>query len=81
MLEECAIRLEEKVGIGKVNTELRKGDSVDIILSMATSIPAGLIVMGSRTRGHVTRFFMGSVSQEVVLKAPCPVEVVKRVSM
>ncbi len=81
MLEECAIRLEEKVGIGKVNTELRKGDSVDIILSMAASIPAGLIVMGSRTRGHMTRFFMGSVSQEVVLKAPCPVEVVKRVTI
>lgn len=81
MLEECAIRLEEKVGIGKVNTEIKEGDSVDIILSMATSIPAGLIVMGARTRGHMTRFFMGSVSQEVVLKAPCPVEVVKRVSI
>ena len=81
MLEECANRLEDKVGIGKVNIEIREGDPVSIILSTATSIPAGLIVMGSRLRGHLMRFFMGSVSQEVVLKAPCPVEVVKRVSI
>jgi nucleotide-binding universal stress UspA family protein len=81
MLEECADRLEEKVGIGKVNIEIKEGDSVDIILSMATSMKAGLIVMGSRTRGQAVRFFMGSVSQEVVLKAPCPVEIVKRVSI
>ncbi len=81
MLEDCANRLEEKVGIGKVNIEIREGDPVDVILSFASSIPAGLIVMGSRLRGHLMRFFMGSVSQEVVLKAPCPVEVVKRVSI
>jgi nucleotide-binding universal stress UspA family protein len=64
-----------------VNIEIKEGDSVDIILSMATSMKAGLIVMGSRTRGQAVRFFMGSVSQEVVLKAPCPVEIVKRVSI
>jgi nucleotide-binding universal stress UspA family protein len=81
MLEECSDRLEEKVGIGKVNIEIKEGDSVGIILSMATSMKAGLIVMGSRTRGQAVRFFMGSVSQEVVLKAPCPVEIVKRVSI
>jgi nucleotide-binding universal stress UspA family protein len=78
MLESCADRLEDKVGVGKVSIEIREGDPVDAIISMAASIPAGLIVMGSRQRGHLMRFFMGSVSQEVVLKAPCPVEVVKR---
>ncbi|MBS2008956.1 MAG: universal stress protein, partial [Cyanobacteria bacterium SZAS TMP-1] len=49
----------------------------ELILAIATNWPAGLIVMGSRSRGHMTRLFMGSVSQEVVLQAPCPVEVIK----
>lgn len=78
MLEDYANQIEEKVGIGKVSIEIREGDPVHAILSVATSIPAGLIVVGSSQRGHILRFFMGSVSQEVVLKAPCPVEVVKR---
>jgi len=77
LLEDYANQLEEKIGIGKVNIELREGQPVDAILSMATAMEAGLIVMGSRQRGHLKRFFMGSVSQEVVLHAPCPVEVVK----
>lgn len=78
MLEECANKLEEKVGIGKVSIEVREGEPVEAILSLANNLPAGLIVMGSRTKGHLLRIFIGSVSQEVVLKAPCPVEVVKR---
>ncbi|MBS2003697.1 MAG: universal stress protein, partial [Cyanobacteria bacterium SZAS LIN-5] len=77
LLEDYANQLEEKIGIGKVNIELREGQPVDAILSMANAMEAGLIVMGSRQRGHLKRFFMGSVSQEVVLHAPCPVEVVK----
>ncbi|MFN8550890.1 MAG: universal stress protein [Candidatus Obscuribacterales bacterium] len=81
MLEDYANQLEEKIGIGKVSIELREGQPVDSILSMAAATKAGLIVMGSRQRGHLMRFFMGSVSQEVVLHAPCPVEVVKQVNI
>lgn len=77
-LAERAKILETKVGPEKVTTELREGDAAEVILFMASNWPAGLVVMGSRSHGHTTRLFSGSVSQEVVLQAPCPVEVVKR---
>lgn len=77
LLEDYATTLEDKVGIGKVNIELRQGDAIDEILAVGASIPAGLIVMGSRMRGKTVRLFMGGISQEIVLNAPCPVEVVK----
>ncbi|MCC7527138.1 MAG: universal stress protein [Candidatus Melainabacteria bacterium] len=74
---EVAKRLRSEVGANRVAIDLPEGDPAEIILSIATDWPAGLVVMGSRARGHVTRLFMGSISQEVVLRAPCPVEVVK----
>ncbi len=76
-LEECASRLKAKVGGDNVAIEMREGDPAEVILLLAKAWPSGLIVLGSRLHGHVSRFFMGSVSQEVVLQAPCPVEVVK----
>jgi nucleotide-binding universal stress UspA family protein len=77
-LDDCAQRLQSKVGAGKVTVELRYGDAADEILLTAGSWPAGLVVIGSRSHGTTKRLLLGSVSQEVVLKAPCPVEVVKR---
>ncbi len=69
--------LEAKVGTGKVIAELREGDPGESILQLASAWPAGLVVMGARSHGKMSRLFLGSVSQEVVLQAPCPVEVVK----
>lgn len=79
-LEECAGRLKAKVGDDRVELYIQEGEPAEVISLMAKSLPAGLIVMGSRLHGQVTRFFMGSVSQEVVLQAPCPVEVVKKLA-
>lgn len=78
LLDEYAQRFEAKYGSGTVKTRLMEGDPTDVTLQMASRWPAGLIVLGTRSRGHLTRVFMGSVSQEIVLQAPCPVEVVKR---
>jgi nucleotide-binding universal stress UspA family protein len=80
-LDDCAERLKAKVCAGTVTTELRDGDPAEAILLMADKLHAGLVVMGARSHGHTTRFFLGSVSQEVVLKAPCPVEVVKKAAV
>ena len=80
-LDDCAQRLQSKVSKDKVTTELRDGDPAEVILLMAGKWPSGLLVMGSRSHGHTTRLFLGSVSQEVVLKAPCPVEVVKKAGL
>jgi nucleotide-binding universal stress UspA family protein len=80
-LAASALRLEAKFGAGKVKTELLEGDPGEMILTMANSWPAGLVVVGCRAHGHMTRFFLGSVSQQVVLQAPCPVEIVKRAAI
>jgi nucleotide-binding universal stress UspA family protein len=77
-LDLSAKRLGAKVGAANVSVDLREGDPAETILFSASKWPAGLVVMGSRSRGHMTRLFMGSVSQEVALQAPCPVEVVKK---
>jgi nucleotide-binding universal stress UspA family protein len=78
LLKEHAAILQTKLGIKNVTIDLREGEAADKILFVAKNWPAGLVVMGSRAHGTMTRWFMGSTSQEVVLRAPCPVEVVKR---
>ncbi len=48
------------------------------IVSVAEEIGAGLIVMGSRGLGGISRALMGSVSDSVVRHAHCPVLVVRK---
>ncbi|HEY9682889.1 MAG TPA: universal stress protein [Oculatellaceae cyanobacterium] len=80
LLEESQAKLSDKFRTAHVDTALLEGDAGDTILSVANSWPADLIVMGSRGHGTFKKLWLGSVSQEVVLQAPCPVEVVKRQS-
>ena len=70
----------EKVGSdgGKVaETHLRSGDPDKEILRAAEALGVGLIVIGSRGLGAVSRALMGSVSESVVRHAHCPVFVVR----
>jgi nucleotide-binding universal stress UspA family protein len=48
------------------------------IVESAEELGAGLIVMGSRGLGGLRRALMGSVSDDVVRHAHCPVMVVRR---
>lgn len=77
-LNEYANRLERTLRTNRIRTDLCEGDAAEKILLVAREWPAGLVVMGSRSHGHLTRWFIGSVSQEVVLQAPCPVQIVKQ---
>jgi nucleotide-binding universal stress UspA family protein len=56
---------------------LESGRPAGKILEVAKKWPANLIVMGSHGRGRMQGFFLGSVSQEVLHYAPCPVLVVR----
>lgn len=58
-------------------TETVAGDPAETILRRAESLPADLIVLGSRGMGAVAGLVMGSVSQTVLHRALCPVVVVK----
>ncbi len=63
---------------GKVaETHLRSGEPDKEILRLAEELGAGLIVIGSRGLGAVSRALMGSVSESVVRHAHCPVFVVR----
>ena len=71
----------EKIGSdgGKVaETHLRSGDPDKEILRTAEALGVGLIVIGSRGLGAVSRALMGSVSDSVVRHAHCPVFVVRQ---
>jgi nucleotide-binding universal stress UspA family protein len=71
----------EKIGSdsGKVaDTHLRSGDPDKEILRTAEALGVGLIVIGSRGLGAITRTLIGSVSDSVVRHAHCPVLVIRR---
>jgi nucleotide-binding universal stress UspA family protein len=75
-LKDQAERIESDGG--KVSeTHLRSGDPDKEILRTAESLGVGLIVIGSRGLGAVSRALMGSVSDSVVRHAHCPVFVVR----
>ncbi len=61
----------------KITTQVLEGAPGEQILKKATDWDAQLIVMGSRGHGGFSKLWLGSVSQEVVLQAPCPVEVIR----
>ena len=58
-------------------THLRSGEPDKEILRLAEELGAGLIVIGSRGLGAVSRALMGSVSESVVRQAHCPVFVLR----
>jgi nucleotide-binding universal stress UspA family protein len=57
--------------------ELREGRPAEEILKAAAQYQCDLIIIGSRGQSGVRRVTMGETGNEVVLKAPAPVIVVK----
>ncbi|MDA0838578.1 MAG: universal stress protein [Planctomycetota bacterium] len=70
--------LEEHEVDPKTNSAtVRYGSAADEILEAAREAYAGLIVMGTHGRSGLTSVFLGSVTQQVMKNAPCPVYVVR----
>jgi len=57
----------------RVWMSLQTGDVAEAILAEAARIPADLIVMGTHGRSGVDRWMLGSVTDEVLRRASCPV--------
>jgi nucleotide-binding universal stress UspA family protein len=53
------------------------GDTIAAIIHVAKQEDCELIVMATHGRQGLSRFFMGSVAEEVLRRAPCPVLTVK----
>ena len=75
-LKEQAERIGSD-GAKVAETHLRSGDPDKEILRLAEALEVGLIVIGSRGLGAISRTLMGSVSDSVVRHAHCPVFVVR----
>ena len=58
-------------------THFRSGDPDKEILRTAEALGVGMIVIGSRGLGAISRALMGSVSDSVVKHAHCPVLVMR----
>ena len=56
---------------------VRVGSAPAEILQMATNMPADIIVISTHGRTGLTRTLLGSVTEHVVQRAPCPVLVVR----
>jgi len=74
-LEQIAARL--RAAGRQVETAMVLGRTADVIVEEAERSKADLILIGSRGRRAIKSALLGSVSAEVVDRAPCPVLVVR----
>ncbi|MBZ0220492.1 MAG: universal stress protein [Candidatus Methylomirabilis sp.] len=63
-------------GIGEVELDTLKGVPYRAILSYINEKGIDVVVMGSYGKGSVDRFLIGSTTERVMRKSPCPVLVV-----
>jgi nucleotide-binding universal stress UspA family protein len=80
--ESAAVALSEAIGEAvtgrdavEVAHRLIQGRAADVLVEAAES--ADLLVMGNRGRGRFTGALLGSVTQDCVHHAPCPVVVIR----
>jgi nucleotide-binding universal stress UspA family protein len=62
-----------EAGAGGIQTRVVSGDPKDEIVRAAAESPTDYVVMGTHGRGGFERFVLGSVTEHVLRKAPCPV--------
>ena len=60
-----------------LDCRLLEGDPATAIVEAAEETGADLVVMGTSGRTGLTRLLMGSVAEEVLRHAPCPVLTVR----
>ncbi|OAI46797.1 hypothetical protein AYO44_10705 [Planctomycetaceae bacterium SCGC AG-212-F19] len=61
----------------RVAHQLREGEPATEIVREATERPCELIVLGSHGRTGLVRVLLGSIAEQVMRQAPCPVLIVK----
>jgi nucleotide-binding universal stress UspA family protein len=68
-------RQVEASGAAAVNPalEAEAGDTLQVIVDRALTIPADLVVLGTHGRSGFNRFLYGSIAEQVLHRASCPV--------
>jgi len=71
--------LEQRFTEAGVETDIRGaiGEIGDEIVALATDVDADRIVVGSRQQSPAEKAVLGSISQDIILSAPCPVTYVR----
>lgn len=72
------IALEQVPTDVQVDAEVLTGDAVEAVISYARDVNADLVVMATHGRGGLSHMLMGSVAEQIVRKAPCPVLTLKQ---
>ncbi len=77
--EETLAKLSSKCASAglKVSTDILVGDPAEEIVRLAGTENADMIVVGNVSKTNIQYMFMGSVSESVIRKSPCPVIVVR----
>lgn len=75
-LEELAARCD-RVAFGAPIVEA--ADPRDLILAAVSRVDADLIVMGTHGRRGLSRLLLGSVAEDILRRAPCPVLAVREI--
>ena len=78
--EEGLADLEERLAGTDVEHEVRQAMGTDVaeeMIRVVRELDAQVLVIGMRHRTPVGKMIMGSVAQQVLLDAPCPVLAVK----
>jgi nucleotide-binding universal stress UspA family protein len=76
-VQEKLHRIEPPDPTTRVEHLLEEGDPATAILQVAQERKCDLIVLGTHGRGGLGRLLMGSVAEQVVRKASCPVLTVR----
>ena len=62
----------------EVRLEVREGNVANAIVDLARELPADLVVIGTHGLSGFERLMLGSVTEKVLRRAPCPVLTVPR---
>lgn len=72
-LREIAGRLEQELGLSSVSYEVQTGPAAPLILAQAEQLSPSLLVISTHGRTGLTRWRLGSIADQVVREAGCPV--------
>ncbi|MDA1100048.1 MAG: universal stress protein [Proteobacteria bacterium] len=74
---ERAEKIAAKAGVKKIDTVMVEGDPADVILDLAASHKAEMIVLGSRGLSDFKGLLLGSISHKISARAECTCVTVK----